>query len=60
MVNKYLLVLVIVAVFVQNGVHLTVLSVFKDTPNDYGLSQNVDIISGWLKKFVIFFLKVIN
>lgn len=46
MFYKYLLVMVIVAVFVQNGVHLTVLSVFKDTPIDYGLSQNVDIISG--------------
>lgn len=46
MVNKYLLVLVFVAVLVENGVHLTVLSVLTETPNDYGLSQNVDIISG--------------
>lgn len=51
MVNKYLLVLVIVAVSVQNGVHLTILSVIKDTPNDYGLSQNVDLISGLLITF---------
>lgn len=50
MVIKCLLVLVIVAVFVKNGVRLTELSASEDTPNEFGLSQNVDIISGLFQK----------